>query len=42
MARTVTVARAKNPQDLDAVRALIRDFFAWALELAAIPAKARQ
>jgi GNAT superfamily N-acetyltransferase len=28
----VDIARAATPEDLDAVRALIRDFFAWAME----------
>ncbi|GGC17712.1 hypothetical protein GCM10011363_37840 [Marivita lacus] len=27
----VDIARAKTPEDLDAVRLLIRDFFAWAI-----------
>ena len=27
----VAIARAETPEDLDAVRALIRDFFAWAM-----------
>jgi GNAT superfamily N-acetyltransferase len=28
----VAIARAETPEDLDAVRDLIRDFFAWAME----------
>lgn len=28
----VDIARAEMPEDLDAARALIRDFFAWAME----------
>jgi GNAT superfamily N-acetyltransferase len=28
---TLTIARAETPQDLDAVRGLIREFFAWAM-----------
>lgn len=29
---TLTITRAETPEDLDAVRALIRAFFAWAME----------
>jgi GNAT superfamily N-acetyltransferase len=29
---TLTITRAETPEDLDAVRALFRDFFAWAME----------
>ena len=29
---TLTITRAETPEDLDAVRALLRAFFAWAME----------